>query len=43
MLSTDGEDGSEVKEISVDQRLQISIPLPDNTKYLRQKLRYRIA
>ena len=37
MLSTDGEDGSEVKEISVDQRLQISIPLPDNSKYLRAK------
>tara|TARA_B100000131_G_scaffold284034_1_gene292343 strand:- start:340 stop:858 length:519 start_codon:yes stop_codon:yes gene_type:complete len=37
MLSSENEDASEVKEISVDQRLQISIPLPDNSKYLRAK------
>jgi len=37
MFSSESEDESDVKEISVDQRLQISIPLPDNSKYLRAK------
>ena len=37
MFSSESEDESDVKEISVDQRLQISIPLPDNSIYLRAK------
>ena len=36
MFSSD-EDGDEIKEISVDERLQISIPIPDDSKYSRDK------
>ena len=34
MPGTDNADDGEVKEISVSQKLQISIPIPDNSKYL---------
>jgi len=34
MPGTDSADESEVKEISVSQKLQISIPIPDNSKYM---------
>ena len=34
MPGTDSADESEVKEISVSQKLQISIPIPDNSKYI---------
>jgi len=34
MPGTDNAEDGEVKEISVSQKLQISIPIPDNSKYL---------
>ena len=34
MPGSDGSQESEVKEISVSQKLQISIPIPDNSKYI---------
>ena len=34
MPGADGSQESEVKEISVSQKLQISIPIPDNSKYI---------
>ena len=34
MPGTDNVEEGEVKEISVSQKLQISIPIPDNSKYL---------
>ena len=37
MYSEDGEDVSEIKDISVSKRLQISIPIPDNSKYITDK------
>lgn len=35
--NSDSESSSEVKEISLNKRLQISIPIPENTKYLTDK------
>ena len=32
----------EEKEISVDQKLQVSIPIPDNSKYLQTRLSYLV-
>ena len=37
MMTSDDTDGSEVKELSASQRLQISLPLPDNTKIIADK------
>ena len=37
MMTSDDTDGSEVKELSTSQRLQISLPLPDNTKIIADK------
>ena len=37
MMNSDDTDGSEVKELSTSQRLQISLPLPDNTKIIADK------
>tara|TARA_Y100000768_G_scaffold373098_1_gene341395 strand:+ start:578 stop:1084 length:507 start_codon:yes stop_codon:yes gene_type:complete len=37
MMTSDDTDGSEVKELSASQRLQISLPLPDNTKIIANK------
>jgi len=37
MMTSDDTDGSEVKELSPSQRLQISLPLPDNTKIIADK------
>ena len=37
MMSSDDTDGSEVKELSTSQRLQISLPLPENTKIIADK------
>ena len=34
MPGTDSSENAEVKEISVSQKLQISIPIPDNSKYI---------
>ena len=34
MPGTDNAEDGEVKEISVSQKLQISIPIPDNSKYI---------
>ncbi len=34
MPGQDGDETSEVKDISVSKRLQISIPIPENTKYI---------
>ena len=37
LMSNDGETSSEVKEISLNKRLQISIPIPENSMYLTDK------
>ncbi len=37
MMNSDDTDGSEVKELSASQRLQISLPLPENTKIIADK------
>ena len=37
LFSTNGEDDFEIRDLGVNQRLQISIPIPDNSKYLRAK------
>lgn len=37
MYSEDGEEASEIKDISVSKRLQISIPIPENSKYVTDK------
>ena len=37
LMSNDGESSSEVKEISLNKRLQISIPIPENSMYLTDK------
>ena len=37
MMASDDNDGSELKELSTSQRLQISLPLPDNTKIIADK------
>ena len=37
MPGQDGDETSEVKDISVSKRLQISIPIPENTKYITDK------
>ena len=37
VMNSEDADGSEVKELSTSQRLQISLPLPDNTKIIADK------
>ena len=37
MPGTDDESSSEIKEISLNKRLQISIPIPESSKYLTDK------
>jgi len=37
LISSDNDDSSEVKELSTSQRLQISLPLPENTKIIADK------
>ena len=37
LINSDDDDSSEVKELSTSQRLQISLPLPENTKIIADK------
>ena len=37
LMNSGDEENSEVKEVSLDKRLQISIPIPENSMYLTDK------
>ncbi len=37
MISSEDEATSEIRDVSLDQRLQISIPIPDNSQYATDK------